>query len=71
MDYYLLFRKVKIRFNFFLWIDFFIRKEMNKRFKFLNEVKIFGDLVKWSQYREKRNEVKNLLKKVEIVYWKD
>lgn len=48
MDYYLLFRKVKIRFNFFLWIDFFIRKEMNKRFKFLNEVKIFGDLVKWS-----------------------
>ena len=44
---------------------------MNKTFKLLNEAKTSGDPVKWSQNREKRNEVKHLLKRAETAYWKD
>ena len=60
MDHHLPPWKAKIRPNSLPWIDSSIRKEMNKRFKLLNEAKTSGDPVKWSQYREKRNEVKNL-----------
>ena len=62
MDHHLPSRKAKIRPNSLPWIDSSIRKEMKKRFKLLNEAKISGDPVKWSQYREKRNEVKKSVK---------
>ena len=44
---------------------------MNKIFNLLNEAKASGNPVKRSQYRKKRNEIKNLLKKAEAAYWND
>ena len=61
IDHHLPSRKAKIRSNL-PWTDSSIRKGMNERFKLLNEAKVSGDPVKWSQYRKKkkRNEIKKI-----------
>ena len=62
IDHHLPSRKAKIRSKSLPWTDSSIRKGMNERFKLLNEAKVSGDPVKWSQYRKKkkRNEIKKI-----------
>ena len=57
IDHHLPSRKAKIRSNL-PWTDSSIRKGMNERFKLLNEAKVSGDPVKWSQYRKKKKEMR-------------
>jgi len=42
---------------------------MNKRYKLLGKAKSSGDPEIWSFYKQKRNEVKKLLKSAEAAYW--
>jgi len=62
-------RDVRIRDKSLSWINTSIRKEMNKRNKLLKKAKSSGDPELWSLYKQKRLEVKKLLKSAEAAYW--
>ena len=62
-------RDVKIRAKSLPWINTSIRKEMNKRYNFLKKAKSSGDPETWKLYKQKRYEVKKLLKSAEAAYW--
>ncbi|KAL9980683.1 hypothetical protein ACROYT_G009301 [Oculina patagonica] len=62
-------RDVRIRVKSLPWIDTSIRKEMNKRYKLLIKAKSTGNPELWSLYKQKRLEVKKLLKSAEAAYW--
>ena len=69
LHYHLPPRDVRIRDKSLPWINTSTRKEMNKRYKLLKKAKSSGDPELWSLYKQKRLEVKKLLKNAEAAYW--
>ena len=69
LQHHLPLRNVKIRATSLPWINTSIRKEMNKRYKLLKKAIKSGDSETWRLYKQKRYEVKKLLKSAEAAYW--
>ncbi len=64
MQHYVKTRRAKIRRKSLSWIDTKMRKEMNKRYKYLKAAQAFPrDHEKWALYKQQRNKVDNMVRK--------
>lgn len=68
---YVLFKDVKVRSMFVLWINNIIRYKMNCRFKLFKEVNWIKDFSKWVVYKKFRNEIIVDICRVKVKYFKD
>ena len=63
-------RRVKIRSDSLPWMNFHIRKTMNKRYNIPKRAKETGSKELWDEYKKLRNEVTKLLREPETHYWR-
>ena len=64
-------RKVRTRSFSLPWLSLEVRKALNRRCKLLKKYKKTKDEEIWAMYKHYRNKVQKMLKKAEMVYWKD
>ena len=65
-------RKANIWTNSLPWVDSFILKLMNKRYKLLKQCNGTDKTTEsWTEYRKVRNQVTTMMKKAETKYWQE